>query len=99
MCFGFAKPEKSKLQEFLEAREWEDHFEDGKPLFTFRSEVWYNGFNDPSVPLPEFAARVNANDIVQVAKVGVYVHVCVRVCVLCVRVCVLFVRVCVYVCM
>ncbi|EGD77662.1 hypothetical protein PTSG_08754 [Salpingoeca rosetta] len=60
---------KSKLQTFLDSRVWEEYAVEGKPLFTFRSEVWYDGFSDPCVPLPEFAVRINANDVVQVAKI------------------------------
>eukprot|EP01147_Barroeca_monosierra_P001371 gene1370-4546_t len=62
---------KSRLQRFLYQRTWAaSSFEtrEGSPLFTFRSNVCYNGFEDSSVPLPEFAIHLRNGDVVQVAQ-------------------------------
>eukprot|EP00055_Hartaetosiga_balthica_P001385 m.138282 g.138282 ORF g.138282 m.138282 type:complete len:393 (-) comp13951_c0_seq1:65-1243(-) len=59
----------TRLNTFLRSREWKGLLSKERPLFSFRSDVWYKGKNDVTVPDRDFSISINANDIVQIAMV------------------------------
>eukprot|EP00730_Choanoeca_flexa_P017330 TRINITY_DN8330_c0_g1_i1.p1 TRINITY_DN8330_c0_g1~~TRINITY_DN8330_c0_g1_i1.p1 ORF type:complete len:376 (+),score=47.96 TRINITY_DN8330_c0_g1_i1:135-1262(+) len=60
---------KSRLDELLASGKYLDYKQPGRPLFTFQSNVYYNGHIDTDVPGHAFSVVIKPHDCVQVVEV------------------------------